>query len=273
MINYYCRCGKATSFDQPTIADLLKLIRDGKKLQCKHCKEQIPAHVGTSQFAKETTFKDKDYNDQRDKYASSTELYTSQEVATRFNFAMRLDGVTIGASTVNSVICTRGCDPNFTKRTSGAHVSEVKGGRKDGTSVMGGIAARDIRKLVPAGDQMTHRDDEWLHLWGDNLGGPSERHNFVSGSYAANTEMLVIEKALAQNSALTKKLRLQIEAQCSALHFGEYLTYEVINFKMFTSPFTHLIDLRNRAFTRADANTVETKINNWLVLHAMKVGA
>jgi hypothetical protein len=73
---------------------------------------------------------------------------------------MRLDGVTIGASTVNSVICTRVSDPNFTKRSSGAHVSEVKGGRKDGTSVMGRVAARDIRKLVPTADQKTHRDDE-----------------------------------------------------------------------------------------------------------------
>jgi hypothetical protein len=273
MIKYYCRCGGETPLDQPTITDLLKLIKEGKTLKCKHCNVQIPANVSRRAFVQEKPFKDRDYNDQRDKYASSTQLYTSQEVATRFNFAMRLDGVTIGASTVNSVICTRGWDPNFTKRTSGAHVSEVKGGRKDGTSVMKGVAARDIRKLVPAGDQKTHRDDEWLHLWGDNLGGPSVPHNFVSGSYAANTEMLVIEKALAQNSALTKKLMLVIEAQCSALHFGEYLTYEVINPKMFTSPFTHLIDLRNRAFTHADANTVETKINNWLVLHAMKVGA
>lgn len=227
--------------------------------------------MGRTKFEIDKTFKDRDYNDQRDKYASSTQLYTSDEVSTRFNFAMRLDGVTIGASTVNSVICTRMWDPNFTKRSSGAHVSEVKGGRKDGTSVMRGIAARDIRKLVLASEQKTHRDDEWLHLWGDNLGGPSVPHNFVSGSYAANTEMLVIEKALAQNSALTKKLILQIEAHCSALHFGEYLTYEVIDPKL-ASPFTHLIDLRNRAFTRADANTVETKINNWLVLHAMKVG-
>ena len=81
-------------------------------------------------------------------------------------------------------------------------------------------------------------------------------HNLVSGSYAANTEMLVIEKALAQNSALTKKLMLVIEAQCSALHFGEYLTYEVINPKMFTSPFTHLIDLRNRAFCVHDIRIV-----------------
>jgi hypothetical protein len=71
------------------------------------------------------------------------------------------------------------------------------------------------------------------------LGGPSVPHNFVSGSYAANTEMLVIEKALAQNSALTKKLMLVIEAKCSALLFGEYLTYEAINSKMVTSPFTH----------------------------------
>jgi hypothetical protein len=53
MINYYCRCGKATPFAHPTIADLLKLIREGKKLQCKHCKEQIPANVSKSKFARD----------------------------------------------------------------------------------------------------------------------------------------------------------------------------------------------------------------------------
>jgi DNA-directed RNA polymerase subunit RPC12/RpoP len=274
MIQYYCtKCGKEALLNYPTVTNLLTDIQGGKKLPCKRCGEQIPATVVRSKFKIVKEFKDRDYNDKRDRYASPTQLYTSEEVATRFNFAMRLDGVTIGTSTVNSVICTRVCDPNFMKRSKGAHVSEVKGGRKDGTTVMGGIAARDIRRLVLAGDQKTHRDDEWLHLWGDNLGGPSEPSNFVSGSYAANPEMLVIEKALAQNSALTKQLILQIDADCSALHFGEYLTYKVINPKVFTHHFTHLIDLRNRVFTRADANTVENKIDVWLVQQAMKVGA
>jgi hypothetical protein len=84
--------------------------------------------------------------------------------------------------------------------------------------------------------------------------------------------MLVIEKAFALNSALTKQLSLEIEAECSAEHFGEYLTYEVINPNRPTSHFSHLIDLRNRHFTRADANLVEVKIDSWLGQHGMKLG-
>lgn len=56
-------------------------------------------------------------------------------------------------------------------------------------------------------------------------------------SYAANTEMLVIERALAVNSALTKVLVLDIEAECSAQHFGEYLTYKVTNPSTAATPF------------------------------------
>ena len=154
-----------------------------------------------------------------------TELWRSAEIVKRFSINMRLDPVTVGVSTVNSVVRTA---PPILISGKGPTTQgpDCKGGRQNGATVMGG-PARDIRNLVLPVQQLTHQDDEWLHLWGDNLGGPSIPANFVAGSYAANTEMLVIEQALALNSPLTQSLELRIIAQCSALHFGEYLTYRV----------------------------------------------
>ena len=165
---------------------------------------------------------------------------------------------------------TRAIDPNFRKKTDDAKVLDCKGGRQNGATVMGG-PARNIRNLVLPAQQLTRQDDEWLHLWGDNLGA-SIPANFVAGSYAANTEMLVIEQALALNIPLTQSLELIITAYCSALHFGEYLTYRVKNPKRPHKPeFSHLIDLRNQYFTAADQNTVGVKIGNWLRKNKMCV--
>jgi hypothetical protein len=273
MIKYQCpRCGKEMEFDQPTISDVVTAIQNGKVVICKPCKpppHQIPKHVTRSRFWQEKNFKDKDYDDKRDKYATATQLYTAQEIAERFNIAMRLDPAVPGISNVGSVIRNRQTDPGWTKSMIGVRVSGVKGGRRDGATVMG-CPARRVRGLVPPDHEGTHKDDEWLHLWGDNLGGPSEPRNFVSGSYAANTEMLVIEQALAQNSGRTRYLALDIEAECSAQHFGEYLTYRVVNPANPTTPFEHLIDLSNRYFSRADVNTVQARIDAFLLLHAMK---
>jgi hypothetical protein len=249
----------------------VRKIASGSPRFCSNtkCKKPIPRTVQLKDFYENKEFKDKTYDHKKDRYATATQLYSAQEIAQRFNIAMRLDSVVPGISNVGSVVRAYPFDPNYTKSITG-HVSEVKGGRLDGKSVMG-CAARDVRKLVAPGDEGTHRDDEWLHLWGDNLGGPSVPNNFVSGSYAANTEMLVIEQALAQNSALTRVLVLDIEAECSARHFGEYLTYKVTNPSNAATPFQHLIDLRNLYFTAADKNTVHARIDAFLSLHGMKV--
>ena len=271
IITYTCPfCSEDTEFEEQTLTELFRKIDTGTPKACsyKPCKKLIPKNVLKKHFYVTKEFKDKTYDRKKDKYATPTQLYSALEIAQRFNIGMRLDPVVPGTSNVGSVVRVYHCHPNYTKNITG-HVSEVKGGRLGGRSVMG-CAARDIRNLVTPGDQGTHRDDEWLHLWGDNLGGPSSPNNFVSGSYAANTEMLVIEQALAVNSALTKVLVLDIEAECSGAHFGEYLTYKVTNPSAAATPFQHLIDLRNTRFTAADKNTVHARIDAFLSLHGMK---
>ena len=134
----------------------------------------------------------------------------------------------------------------FAKKTAGAQgCSGVKGGRKGGGTVMSS-AARDVSLR---GTAYTHADEEWLHLWGDNLGGPSEAANFVAGSYAANTEMLVIEQALAFNIDKTKDLKIEVAADCSKEHVGEYVYYRLGAPKFGGKHFEHVIDLDNRTFT------------------------
>ena len=77
------------------------------------------------------------------------------------------------------------------------------------------------------GEKGTHRNEEWLHLWGDNIGGPSERRNFVAGSYAANTLMIAVEQALAENLPDTAGWKLQIIANCVEEDVARTITYEI----------------------------------------------
>jgi hypothetical protein len=268
---YTCEdCEQETELNYRFKEDALRDIRLGL-VKCRNCKAIIPRFLRREDLYGENEPKDKEYDDEKDKYSSLDQLWRSAEIVKRFSINMRLDPVTVGVSTVNSVVRTRATDPNFRKRTDDAKVLDCKGGRQNGATVMGG-PARDIRNLVLPVQQLTHQDDEWLHLWGDNLGGPSIPANFVAGSYAANTEMLVIEQALALNSPLTQSLDLRIVAQCSALHFGEYLTYRVKNPKRPDKlEFSHLIDLRNQYFTAANQNTVNVKIGDWLRKNKMCV--
>lgn len=206
------------------------------------------------------------YDDDKDKYKFDTQLW-GDYVTRTFNINMRLDGAHNPASTVGSIVMNRPTQALHKKKTHNAYVSDVKGGRQGGGTVMGGAA----RAFSGRGNALvTHRDEEWLHLWGDNLGGPSQPHNFVAGSYAANTEMLVIEQALARNAALTKGLQISVTAYCNAAHVGEYVSYKL------RSPtgghdFKHLIDLDNRVFAQADVATVSALVNAWLFLNGLLV--
>lgn len=88
--------------------------------------------------------------------------------------------------------------------------------------------------------------------------------NFVAGSYAANTEMLIIERALAENIPLTKDLGLKITAYCSEHDVGVYLKYRVLAPKGNRHDFVHYVDLTNRYFTATHAGEVKLKIDGWL---------
>lgn len=202
---------------------------------------------------------DEAYDPVKDKYKTAAQLW-GEKVSRFFCIGMRLDSSgSPGGSKVGSVVASRPTVGKWTKTMPGK-VSSVKGGRKGGSVVMGG-AARDASGRGAGGG---HRDEEWLHLWGDNLGGPSAPANFVAGSYAANTEMLVIEQALALNLSKTLDLGLEVTALCSAQHVGEYAVYKLIPPKSTSTGFEHWIDLDNRYFTKADQAHVDSLVGAWL---------
>lgn len=87
--------------------------------------------------------------------------------------------------------------------------------------------------------------------------------NFVAGSYAANTEMLVIEQALAFNIPKTVSLPICITATCSRPHVGEYVTHELAS-PTGSPDFSHVIDLDNRAFTNKDYANLHATVEAWL---------
>lgn len=148
-----------------------------------------------------------------------------------------------------------------------AQVCDYKGGRYNANSVMGGSAHEKSKRGVEGAN---HQGEEWLHLWGDNLGGPSVQENFVAGSYAANTEMLVIERALSDNIALTNGLALKITAYCDEHDVGVYLKYKVLAPKGGKPDFVHYVDLTNRYFTATHADEVKLKIEGWLKAHNLE---
>ena len=82
---------------------------------------------------------------------------------------------------------------------------DVKGGRKNGKTVMGKSASKAMQdashSTVPEYKCVTNRNKqhgEWGHLQADSLGGKSVPTNFVAARFAANTYMMVIEHAVAK---------------------------------------------------------------------------
>ena len=214
----------------------------------------------------ESPDEDVEFDPVKDGGKPAFELWGAQ-VSRFFNINMRLDSANPGNSTVGSI------DPGSRPTVSAfkiesdpnANVAEVKGGRKDAKGMMWGDSAHDHSKRGVQGAH--HQGEEWLHLWGDNLGGPSAVGNFVAGSYDANTEMLVIEQALAINIRKTKGIGLRITALCSKEYVGEFIEYRVIDPSNSGNDFIHHIDLTNRYFTKVDKGHVQALIDPWLKQH------
>ncbi len=249
---------------------------------CDHCNEEIIATgavpptsaqcagcgklwtgLGKKDWDVEMEVEEPEYDDATDRYKTTKELW-GDNVTRVFNVAMRLDGARVGPSLIGSVVQSRATVGKHGKSTTGAKVLTVKGGRKGGGSVMGASAAAASGRGGAGGRQ----GEEWLHLWGDNLGGPSSSANFVAGSYAANTEMLAIEHALAVNILCTAGLPISVTATCSSAHVGEYVTYELMS-PTGSGNFTHAIDLDNRYFTKAEYVALEGAVVAWLKTHSL----
>jgi hypothetical protein len=258
MPNYYFTCGRC----EEEGVSAVKLAA----VQCGHCKTTNRFPPNQWYAGDMENDPGQDYDDQKDRYKFDAQLW-GDFVTRTFNINMRLDGAFNPASTVGGIVMNRPTQAQHKKKTLNAFVSDVKGGRQGGGVVMG-AAARVVSGRGNAA--FVHQDEEWLHLWGDNLGGPSQPNNFVAGSYAANTEMLVIEQALAKNAALTRGLHISVTAYCNLQHVGEYVSYKLRS-PTGGNDFKHVIDLNNRVFAQADVATVSALVNVWLLANGLLV--
>jgi hypothetical protein len=103
----------------------------------------------------------------------------------------------------------------------------------------------------------THQ--EWCHLVGDSLGGPTSAENLVAGSYGANTYMCAIEKMLIGNTAV----HIEITAYCSTAHIAERIVYTMSTPKS-SNTYTFTIDAMNNNFTQSDMEGVQKEVSDWL---------
>jgi hypothetical protein len=114
IITYTCpSCGEETEFEDSDRREVLRKISVGSPKVCsnKRCKKAISRTVLPKHFYENKEFKDKTYDHKKDRYATLTQLYSAQEIAQRFNIAMRLDPVVPGTSNVGSVVHVYPCHP------------------------------------------------------------------------------------------------------------------------------------------------------------------
>ncbi|MFV8749328.1 hypothetical protein ACNOYE_02125 [Nannocystaceae bacterium ST9] len=104
---------------------------------------------------------------------------------------------------------------------------------------------------------------EWCHLQADSLGGPTTVGNLVAASFAANTEMLVIEHYLKGKT----HLGIEVTAHCGSAHVAEFIEYDIYTMTMngsTTHKFKLLIDARNDYFTEDDASDLRGELKDAL---------
>ncbi len=104
---------------------------------------------------------------------------------------------------------------------------------------------------------------EWCHLQADSLGGPTSVDNLVAASFAANTEMLVIEHELKGKT----QFGVEVGAFGDAPHVAEFIEYKVYRMPFSGSNrllYTRVIDARNDYFTKDDAAALSRALKDAL---------
>jgi len=138
-------------------------------------------------------------------------------------------------------------------------------GRKVTNAVMGAsicgkgtISASKVSGRKKFASKKDH--DEWCHLVGDALGGPTSADNLVAGSYGANTHMAVLEKLLQGKTAI----ELKVTAECNKQHVAELIYFEPVLTSNKTKSILFIIDARNGYFTAEDQADQQGLLANWL---------
>ncbi len=242
-----------TKFQNPDLATFRRPKRITKRTQ----RREFVSHVRLDRFLLRQGF------DDLDKDEVDTEDY-DYALPANFNPSMRY---TKGASRT-----CRSYDKNLisSQKTTGiVQIANAVGRPCSPGSVMGtkfGAKAKSAQRWSNRGTPYKlnrYKSLEWCHLQADSLGGPTQVDNLVAASFAANTEMLVIEHFLKGKT----QFAVEVTAFCSAPHVAEFIYYEVHKASLnntFTRKFTRLIDARNDYLTKADAEDLRSKLSTAL---------
>lgn len=154
-------------------------------------------------------------------------------------------------------------NPVYTK-TKIAQIS-APAGRKKTDAVMGAYICKKgtiSASKVSGGKKFRccKDHDEWCHLIGDALGGPTTYDNLVAGSYGANTFMAVLEKLLQGKTSV----ELTVTAECSIQHVAEFIHFSVCPMSSKSNNYMVTIDAKCYEFTQEDMNSEQTKLEGWM---------
>jgi len=133
-------------------------------------------------------------------------------------------------------------------------------------AVMGGRKAWEI---AGRGDYAVNKvtSSEWCHLQGLSLGGPNIASNLVSASFAANTEMYVMEMLLRGKTDLFVTVKSYVKSMAKdEADVVEFIEYIIRAGKLDDKErdFVRWIDGRSDAFSGLDASLLRDQLNAWM---------
>jgi hypothetical protein len=159
----------------------------------------------------------------------------------------------------------------LTKSKSWTRVGN-SGTRLDATKIMG-CSARETAGRGESHKKNPHKGCEWCHLIADSLGGATTMDNLVASSYAANTAMCVIEKAIEdyKNKFI---FEICVEAYGTKDHVADWILYKIRvcggsnsgkkKVKREAGMLEFKIDGKNDEFSKEDATAFRDTFTNWL---------
>jgi len=112
-----------------------------------------------------------------------------------------------------------------------------------------------------------HLSSEWCHLQGAALGGPTIANNLVSASFAANSEMFIMEMLLKGKTDLYITVKVYVTSMNGdEADVAEYIKYIIRanNVRNKTKDYVRWIDGRSDGFSEHDGNALKNELRQWL---------
>jgi hypothetical protein len=138
--------------------------------------------------------------------------------------------------------------------------------RANQSAAMGGRQAWAIAGRTDySADKYT--SSEWCHLQGAALGGPTNPNNLASASFAANSEMFVMEMLLRGKTDLFITVKVYTKSLVGDdADVAEYIKYIIRsdNVRNKGKDYVRWIDGRSDGFSELDAKALTKELSAWL---------